>query len=62
MCVVSGPLQGDVGPRGFSGIEGPWGDSGERGEKAQAGDKGHFGLLVRIMERGICFCDVLFSA
>lgn len=38
--------QGDIGPRGFTGLEGPWGDVGEQGEKGQKGTKGHIGLQV----------------
>jgi len=38
--------QGDIGPRGFTGIDGPWGDIGEQGEKGLKGAKGQIGLLV----------------
>lgn len=61
---ISFSPQGDIGPRGFTGLEGPWGDVGEQGERGLKGAKGQIGLLVSANQHFIfCIClhNILFT-
>lgn len=44
--IVVFPLQGDIGPRGFSWSEGPSGALGDNGKRGVKGEKGYVGLRV----------------